>query len=84
MWIGAIVVQIILDPLLIFGFDLGVSGAAVGTVGGQTVSAVMSWWFFFARRERPYPVRLADRVGEAGHRDSGTPGGQLRGWIPAT
>lgn len=60
MWIGAIVVQIVLDPLLIFGLDLGVSGAAWGTVGGQTVSAVMSWWFFFARRERPYRVRLAD------------------------
>ncbi|MFE2560542.1 MATE family efflux transporter [Streptomyces sp. NPDC059352] len=60
MWIGAIVVQIILDPLLIFGFDLGVSGAALGTVGGQTVSAVMSWWFFFLQRERPYRVRLAD------------------------
>ncbi|MEU9856334.1 MATE family efflux transporter [Streptomyces sp. NPDC047974] len=60
MWIGAIVVQIVLDPLLIFVFDLGVSGAALGTVGGQTVSAAMSWWFFFLRRERPYRVRLAD------------------------
>ncbi|MFD7137102.1 MATE family efflux transporter [Streptomyces sp. NPDC059894] len=60
MWIGAIVVQIVLDPLLIFGLGFGVSGAALGTVGGQTVSAVMSWWFFFLRRDRPYRVRLPD------------------------
>ncbi|MEU6348236.1 MATE family efflux transporter [Streptomyces sp. NPDC047072] len=66
MWIGAIVVQIVLDPLLIFGFDLGVRGAALGTVGGQTVSAVMSWWFFFGRRERPYRVRLFDLRPHAG------------------
>lgn len=66
MWVSAIVVQIILDPLLIFGLDLGVRGAALGTVGGQTVSAVMSWWFFFLRRRRPYRIRLADLRPHAG------------------
>jgi len=30
--------NIVLDPLLIFGFKLGVSGAAIATVGGQIVS----------------------------------------------
>ncbi|MFD5536623.1 MATE family efflux transporter [Streptomyces sp. NPDC127079] len=60
LWVIAVVVQIVLDPVLIFGFDLGVRGAALGTVGGQAISAVMSWWFFFVQRERPYTVTLAD------------------------
>lgn len=49
-----------LDPLLIFGFGMGVRGAALGTVGGQAVSAAMSLWFFFVQRHRPYRVRLRD------------------------
>ena len=36
---GAIV-NIILDPILIYGFDMGVRGAAVATVISQTISAV--------------------------------------------
>ncbi len=58
MWVNAIVVQIVLDPLLIFGLDLGVRGAALGTVGGQSVSAVMSLWFFFVQPDRPYRISL--------------------------
>ncbi len=34
---GALV-NIVLDPLLIFGFDLGVTGAAAATVSGQVIS----------------------------------------------
>jgi putative MATE family efflux protein len=60
MWIVAIVTQATLDPVLIFGLHLGVRGAALGTVGGQSVSALMSIWFFFRQRQRPYRVRLAD------------------------
>ena len=37
--IGAIS-NIILDPILIYGFDMGVRGAAIATVFSQTVSAV--------------------------------------------
>lgn len=37
--IGA-VINIILDPILIFGLDMGVKGAAVATVASQAVSAV--------------------------------------------
>ncbi|MBQ4003853.1 MAG: MATE family efflux transporter [Firmicutes bacterium] len=32
------VVNIILDPVLIFGFDLGIRGAALATVAGQAIS----------------------------------------------
>ena len=42
--IGA-VINIILDPILIFGLDLGVRGAAIATVLSQTVSAVWVLWF---------------------------------------
>ena len=37
--IGAIC-NIVLDPILIYGFDMGVQGAAIATVFSQTVSAV--------------------------------------------
>jgi putative MATE family efflux protein len=60
LWLIPVLVQITLDPLFIFGLDLGVRGAALGTVGGQAVSAAMSLWFFFAQRHRPYRVTLRD------------------------
>ncbi|MEU7903471.1 MATE family efflux transporter [Actinoplanes sp. NPDC049118] len=60
IWLVPVLVQITLDPLLIFGLDLGVRGAALGTVGGQAVSAAMSLWFFFAQRERPYRITVHD------------------------
>ncbi|WP_223167552.1 MATE family efflux transporter [Nonomuraea sp. SYSU D8015] len=60
IWVVAVVVQIVLDPLLIYGLDMGVRGAALGTVGGQTVSAVMSLWFFFGQRRRPYRIGARD------------------------
>lgn len=40
--IGLNVVNLVLDPILIFGFDLGVVGAAWATVAAQAFSAV---WF---------------------------------------
>ncbi|GAA1965477.1 MATE family efflux transporter [Agromyces allii] len=58
LWAVPVLVQIVLDPILIFGFHLGVIGAAVGTVGGQAVSAAMAIWFFFLQRRRPYRIRL--------------------------
>ncbi|MGW0585851.1 MATE family efflux transporter [Streptomyces sp. NPDC002920] len=65
LWLVAVAVQIVLDPLLIFGLDLGVRGAALGTVGGQAVSTAMSLWFFLARRDRPYRVGAAALVPHA-------------------
>ncbi|BEL04005.1 MATE family efflux transporter [Actinoplanes sichuanensis] len=62
LWVIPVLVQITLDPLLIFGFGWGVRGAALGTVGGQAVSAVMSIWFFFRQRDRPYRITRSDLV----------------------
>lgn len=59
LWVIPVAVQIVLDPLLILGLDLGVTGAALGTVGGQAVSASMALWFFFGQRRRPYRITLA-------------------------
>ncbi|PJI86606.1 MATE family efflux transporter [Luteimicrobium subarcticum] len=60
LWVVPVVVQIVLDPLFIYGMHLGVRGAALGTVGGQAVSAGMSVWFFFVQRGRPYRVGLRE------------------------
>lgn len=49
-----------MDPLPIFGLGMGVRGAALGTVGGQAVSAGMALWFFFGQRRRPYRISLTD------------------------
>ncbi|MDO4289045.1 MAG: MATE family efflux transporter [Eubacterium sp.] len=47
--IGA-VLNIVLDPVLIFGFNLGVRGAAIATVFSQAVSAL--WVLSFLRGKR--------------------------------
>ncbi|MCA0294876.1 MAG: MATE family efflux transporter [Actinobacteria bacterium] len=60
LWVIPVLVQIILDPLFIYGFGLGVMGAALGTVGGQAVSAGMALWFFFVQRPRLYRITAAD------------------------
>nr|WP_237551281.1 MATE family efflux transporter [Streptomyces sp. SID8367] len=65
LWLVPVAVQITLDPLLIFVFGMGVRGAALGTVGGQAVSAAMSLWFFFGRRRRPYRVTPKDLLPHA-------------------
>ncbi len=60
VWTVAVFVQIVLDPLFIFVFKMGVTGAALGTVGGQAVSAGMAMWFFFIQRHRPYRIGWRD------------------------
>ena len=47
--IGA-VCNIILDPVFIFGLDMGVRGAALATILSQTVSAVWVLWFLLGKR----------------------------------
>ena len=49
--IGA-VVNIVLDPIFIFTFDMGVTGAALATITAQGVSAVWVVCFLMGRRTR--------------------------------
>ena len=48
MLIGAIV-NIILDPIFIFGFNMGVSGAALATVIAQVLSCLFTLWVLFSK-----------------------------------
>lgn len=47
--IGA-VINIILDPIFIFGFNMGVSGAAVATVISQAISAIWVVGFLISKK----------------------------------
>lgn len=44
------VINIILDPIFIFGCKWGMMGAAVATVIGQVVTAVLAVWYLFHTR----------------------------------
>src|SRR5664279_4698898 len=65
-WVVPVVIQIVLDPVFIIGFGLGVRGAALGTIGGQLVSAAMGFWFFLLQRRRPYRVSPRDLIPDIG------------------
>lgn len=60
--------NIVLDPLFIFGLDMGVAGAAVATVLAQMLSCGFALWFLFSKRPPVritfggYSARLAARV----------------------
>ncbi len=45
-------INIILDPILIFGFDMGVEGAAIATVASQFVSALWVMIFLTGKRTK--------------------------------
>ena len=46
IWVIPLSINMVLDPVLIFGFDMGIAGAAIGTVAAQCVSMGMSVWYF--------------------------------------
>lgn len=43
--VGAII-NLILDPILIFGLNMGVKGAAIATISGQIISAILCALYF--------------------------------------
>ena len=68
------VMNIILDPVLIFGFDMGVRGAAIATVISQGASAL--WVFIFLTgKKSPFPaypgIHEAESIAGKGYHFSG-------------
>ena len=57
--IGA-VINIVLDPIFIFGLDMGVRGAALATVLSQAVGAVWVLWFLTKGRKSMLRITLKD------------------------
>ncbi|MCD8142955.1 MAG: polysaccharide biosynthesis C-terminal domain-containing protein, partial [Clostridiales bacterium] len=53
------VINLVLDPLFIFGLNLGITGAATATVLAQTVSALWVLQFFLSKKSR-LRIRRAD------------------------
>lgn len=47
LWVIPMLSNIGLDVFFIFGLDMGVTGAAVGTVSAQSISMLMSLYYFF-------------------------------------
>jgi putative MATE family efflux protein len=61
--VSSTIINIILDPLLIFGIgpfpEMGVSGAALGTVVAQVFGALLGLYYLLAGKTA-YHIRLAD------------------------
>ena len=52
--VGAII-NLIFDPVLIFGFNMGIKGAAIATIAGQIISAILCIIYF----ARPKLIKLS-------------------------
>ncbi len=59
MWVIPVTTNIVLCWLFIMVLKMGVAGAALATVTGQAISAGMSIYFFFFRKDRSYHIRAA-------------------------
>ena len=59
IWVIPVTVNLLLCWLLIMVLKIGVAGAALATVTGQAVSAGMSVYFFFFKKNRSYHIRAA-------------------------
>ena len=49
-----------LDPVLIYGFRMGITGAALATVCAQVFSLLCSIYYFFIRNATPCKIRIKD------------------------
>ena len=59
IWVIPVTVNLILCWLFIMVLKIGVAGAALATVCGQAVSASMSVYFFFFRKNRSYHIQAS-------------------------
>lgn len=59
-WSGPVLINLVLDPVLIYGFRWGISGAALATLIAQLFSAANSVYYFFFRKKTPCRVTIRD------------------------
>jgi len=59
-WSGPVLINLVLDPVLIYGFRWGISGAALATLIAQLFSAANSVYYFFFRKKTPCRVTILD------------------------
>ena len=59
-WCCPVIINLLLDPLFIYGFQMGISGAAIATLIAQLFSAGISIYYFFVRKKTPCRVTLGD------------------------
>lgn len=56
-WTVPVVVNLVLDPILIYGCHWGIRGAALATLFSQLVSTATSLYYFVLRKKTPYHLR---------------------------
>jgi len=58
------VLNLVLDPILIFGFDMGIAGAAIDTMASQTTSCLVLLSFFLRKKSflRPSLRKVSRRL----------------------
>lgn len=59
-WSGPVLINLVLDPVFIYGFHWGISGAALATLTAQLFSAANSVYYFFFRKKTPCRVSVHD------------------------
>ncbi len=59
-WSGPVLINLVLDPVFIYGFRWGISGAALATLIAQLFSAANSVYYFFFRKKTPCRVSFHD------------------------
>lgn len=59
-WCCPVLINMALDPVLIYGFRMGITGAAVATVCAQVFSLLCSIYYFFIRNATPCKIRIRD------------------------
>ncbi len=57
---GPVLINLVLDPVFIYGFHWGISGAALATLTAQLFSAANSVYYFFFRKKTPCRVSVRD------------------------
>ena len=59
-WCCPVLINMALDPVLIYGFQMGITGAALATVCAQMFSLLCSIYYFFIRSATPCKIRIKD------------------------